>query len=214
MKYLAACAHMIIISNITAMNLTEATIGKTSSPSYQSLDLQTTTLSPLVPKSQSYSFYSTSPIYDTRDMELSADNLTQFMNTNQTKLTRRTICFANVLVNVIYSYICLYLLKGYDEQNETLSRNDILDNFSSYRTKAIRECLLLYGELIKPLKFLKDSQITEENYEEIFRSWSKKTTNLVERSPVSSTTPLLEQVKNLFYRVKPINTEKTVKFGL
>lgn len=213
MKSLTICAHLAMISNLMAMNSVENVV-ITGSQSYQLLDMHTVPLSPLVPKSQSSVFLSITPMYDVNNMELTVSNLSQFMNINQTKLTRRTSCFANVLVNVIYSYICLYLLKDYDEQKETLPRNDILNDLYSYRTKAKNECLFVHGELIRVLDFLYDSRLIEEKYEEVFQSWSKKTTNLVEHSPVNSSTPLLDQVKNLFYRIKPVSTEKTVTFVL
>lgn len=215
MKYLALCVCLGILAESFAMESLKETIRTNQSD--QLLEIQYDdfdNLSPLVPKSQSDIFAQTTPIYDAGTMELTQHNLFHFMNINQPNSSRRTSCYANVLVYTIYSYICLNTLTNYEEENATLYRSDILNNLYCYRTNARSECLFIHKELVNSLNFLYDMRLDNGNYPDLLKLWGQKTMDLLENSPIRSTTRLLGQAKQLFYRLKPVGPKRKVKFDL
>lgn len=88
------------------------------------------------------------PLYEISHLTISAGNIVQFITANSPRLTRRNICYENVLIYTIYSYACLTALKYClceSYQNDSLKDYDvILDQFEKCRRSAKNEWCL-YG---------------------------------------------------------------------
>lgn len=211
MKYLVTGFALLMMNNLIAMKTTENRVSFLRSQSCQIINNQEVAPSPLIPTSLSCTL--NDQTYNAETMELSSYNLLDFMQAHQTKFARRLICFDNVLIYTIYSYICLYLLKNYDEQNCPTSRINILNMIYLNRERAKNECSLSCRNFVDYLDFLYNTRLTEiineknakEEYGKIFQSWTEKILFLLNNPPRSPSKKLFEQAKCLFYRIQPLS---------
>lgn len=88
------------------------------------------------------------PLYEISHLTISAKNIIHFIAANSPRLTRRNICYENVLIYTIYSYACLtalkYCLCGSYQDDSLKDYDVILDQFEKCRRSAKNEWCL-YG---------------------------------------------------------------------